>query len=177
MKIMFYYLVQVIIISGILYGYYHFFLRNKKFHQYNRYYLLAATLVSLFLPLLNIPIYFSTKSDIVPALQTLDMISTGNFEDAVAQQLPPAEIERAVRRTGVGNVDPVEQNLDVVGECGRKVRCGSGCRTDGARPVTQNAVDRLPAGFLCLPDAMAARVMRQPQTAVGVVAIVRMRRR
>ena len=53
------YLVQVIAISGILYGYYHFALRNKRFHQYNRFYLLLSTVLSLAIPFLNIPIYFT----------------------------------------------------------------------------------------------------------------------
>lgn len=53
------YLLQMIACSGILYSYYHFFLRNKKFHQYNRYYLLTATFISLIIPFLKIPVYIS----------------------------------------------------------------------------------------------------------------------
>jgi len=56
---LFTYLLQVILSSGLLYGYYHFFLRNKAFHQYNRFYLLFATLLSLCIPFLNIPVYFT----------------------------------------------------------------------------------------------------------------------
>lgn len=56
-----YYGLQVIAASGILYGYYHFFLRNKKFHQYNRFYLLAAILVSIIIPFINIPVYFTNE--------------------------------------------------------------------------------------------------------------------
>jgi beta-lactamase regulating signal transducer with metallopeptidase domain len=50
------YLLQMIACSGILYAYYYFFLRNEKFHQYNRFYLLFAMSLSLFLPLLKIPV-------------------------------------------------------------------------------------------------------------------------
>ncbi len=50
------YLIQMIACSGILYGYYHFFLRNERFHQYNRFYLLFAMALSLLLPLLKIPV-------------------------------------------------------------------------------------------------------------------------
>ncbi|MGN7787948.1 energy transducer TonB [Niabella sp. 22666] len=50
------YLLQMIACSGILYAYYYFFLRNEKFHQYNRFYLLFAMSISLFLPLLKIPV-------------------------------------------------------------------------------------------------------------------------
>lgn len=53
------YFIQVIISSGILYGFYHFVLRNTLFHKYNRYYLLISVLLSLCVPFLNIPIYFS----------------------------------------------------------------------------------------------------------------------
>ncbi|MGN7787949.1 energy transducer TonB [Niabella sp. 22666] len=50
------YLIQMIACSGILYTYYYFFLRNEKFHQYNRFYLLTAMALSLLLPLLKIPV-------------------------------------------------------------------------------------------------------------------------
>jgi hypothetical protein len=63
MKPVILYLVQVIIASGILYAYYHFALRNKKFHQYNRFYLLLAAVVSVLVPFLNIPVYFSADGD------------------------------------------------------------------------------------------------------------------
>jgi len=70
------YLVQVIICSGILYVYYHAVLRNKKFHQYNRYYLLLSTVLSLAIPLLNIPFYFTEKqNDSSFLLQTLTVFS------------------------------------------------------------------------------------------------------
>ncbi len=52
-------LFQVILASGILFGYYWIALRNKRFHHYNRFYLLAATGLSLIVPFLNIPLYFS----------------------------------------------------------------------------------------------------------------------
>ncbi|MCH5686500.1 hypothetical protein LWM68_20915 [Niabella sp. W65] len=50
------YLIQMMACSGILYAYYYFFLRNEKFHQYNRFYLLIAMALSLLLPLLKIPV-------------------------------------------------------------------------------------------------------------------------
>jgi N-acetylmuramoyl-L-alanine amidase len=49
------YLLKVTAVSGLLYGYYRLFLRNRVFHQYNRYYLLGATLASLVLPLIRLP--------------------------------------------------------------------------------------------------------------------------
>ena len=50
------YLLQMIACSAVLYGYYHLFLRNERFHQYNRFYLLLAVAISLVLPLLKIPV-------------------------------------------------------------------------------------------------------------------------
>lgn len=61
MKVIFIVIFQIIIASGMLYGYYHFFLRNNKFHRYNRFYLLGATVVSLILPFLKIPLYFTSE--------------------------------------------------------------------------------------------------------------------
>jgi beta-lactamase regulating signal transducer with metallopeptidase domain len=72
-----YYLMQVTVASGILYGYYHFALRNKLFHDYNRFYLLFAMGISLIVPFLNIPVYFSTEKDTSIVLDTLVSISAG----------------------------------------------------------------------------------------------------
>ncbi|MBN8877291.1 MAG: T9SS type A sorting domain-containing protein [Sphingobacteriales bacterium] len=74
MKSLLFYLLQVVIVSGILYAYYHVALRNKKFHQYNRFYILAAALVSILIPFLNIPVYFTngdTSSAWLYSLQNL----------------------------------------------------------------------------------------------------------
>ena len=51
-----YYLLKVFICSGILFLYYHLALKNKVFHQWNRFYLLAAVILSLSLPLLQFTI-------------------------------------------------------------------------------------------------------------------------
>src|SRR5688572_26293729 len=72
-----FYLLQVIVASGLLYGYYHFALRNKKFHRYNRFYLLMTIVISSFIPFLNIPVYFSEKeTESSVMLQTLQVISS-----------------------------------------------------------------------------------------------------
>ena len=47
------YLLKIILISGILIAYYWIALRDKKFHYYNRFYLLTASIMSLVIPLLN----------------------------------------------------------------------------------------------------------------------------
>jgi len=77
MNQLFFYLFQVIAASGLLYGYYHFALRNKRFHRYNRFYLLMAIVISSFIPFLNIPVYFSQKeTESSVMLQTLQVISS-----------------------------------------------------------------------------------------------------
>lgn len=52
-------LTKLFVSSGILFGYYRLFLRNRKFHRYNRFYLLVSVLVSLLLPFLKIEILLS----------------------------------------------------------------------------------------------------------------------
>jgi len=48
------YVLKTIIISGIFFSYYWIALRDKKFHYYNRFYLLTASIMSLFIPLLKL---------------------------------------------------------------------------------------------------------------------------
>lgn len=48
--------VKVIGCSGVLFGYYWLFLRNKQFHHYNRFYLLATLVLSIVLPFFKIPV-------------------------------------------------------------------------------------------------------------------------
>lgn len=56
MTVLLTYLSKVIICSAVLYGYYYLALRNNRFHQWNRYYLVLITLISLLTPLLRIPL-------------------------------------------------------------------------------------------------------------------------
>ncbi len=60
------YLLQTIACSGVLYGYYHFFLRNERFHQYNRFYLLFSVALSLLLPLIKIPVQVNSMNNANP---------------------------------------------------------------------------------------------------------------
>ena len=58
------YLFKTILVSSIFISYYWFALRNKKFHYYNRFYLLNASVISLILPLLNFD-WFSIEEPIM----------------------------------------------------------------------------------------------------------------
>lgn len=81
MKPILFYILQVVAASGLLYCYYHFVLRNKKFHRYNRFYLLMTLLVSSFIPFLNIPIYFSDETSSSSAFfKTLQVVSSPYVE-------------------------------------------------------------------------------------------------
>ncbi|MDP4262094.1 MAG: N-acetylmuramoyl-L-alanine amidase [Bacteroidota bacterium] len=84
MKPILYYFFQVAVASGILYSYYYLALRNKKFHQYNRFYILSAVIISILIPFLNIPVYFTeseTRSSVV--LQTLQHITLSTPENEI----------------------------------------------------------------------------------------------
>lgn len=73
-----YYLLKVIICSGILFGYYWFFLRNKNFHSYNRFYLLATILLSLAMPLLKVNIW---QKESEPAPNVFKILQVVNSSD------------------------------------------------------------------------------------------------
>ncbi|MET6995806.1 M56 family metallopeptidase [Chitinophaga defluvii] len=64
-----YYLAKMLLCSGIFYIYYYIVLRNNRFHQWNRYYILMTTLLSLLIPLLQIPLSFSAQPE-TPAVLT-----------------------------------------------------------------------------------------------------------
>ncbi|MGH2648649.1 MAG: M56 family metallopeptidase, partial [Ginsengibacter sp.] len=69
------YLLKVIICSGILCGYYYLALRNKVFHRWNRFYLLASVILSVGVPVMKINIFQSSVEDkgaVVKMLQTIN---------------------------------------------------------------------------------------------------------
>lgn len=78
MRTAFIYFLQVIVASGVLYAYYHFFLCNSRFHLYNRFYLLASSILSLIIPLFHIDIYFASRQDIPVVYQLMSDIRAGN---------------------------------------------------------------------------------------------------
>jgi len=55
MGILLFYLMKSLICSGLLTAYYFLFLRDRKFCKFNRFYLLFATAVGLFAPLISVP--------------------------------------------------------------------------------------------------------------------------
>jgi N-acetylmuramoyl-L-alanine amidase len=71
------YLLKVIICSGILCGYYFIALRNKAFHRWNRFYLLATIAISLTIPLMKIN-FFANAGDNGTVVTVLQTISYGD---------------------------------------------------------------------------------------------------
>ncbi len=58
------YIIKSLIYSAVFTAYYWLLLRNKKMHHFNRFYLLAAIIISLLLPFCNIDL--STNSRVIP---------------------------------------------------------------------------------------------------------------
>lgn len=71
------YLLKVMLCSGILFGYYLLALRNKKFHLYNRFYLLSSILLSWIIPLLKINFWEEATSK-PQVITLLSVVANGN---------------------------------------------------------------------------------------------------
>ncbi len=67
------YVLKCILVSGVLVMYYYLALRNKKFNYYNRFYLLAAVVCSLIMPLINFN-WFIIKGNDGPILSNVLVI-------------------------------------------------------------------------------------------------------
>jgi len=78
-----YYLLKVSLVCGLLYSYYLVALRNKKFHQYNRFYLLLTVLLSLIIPLIRIKFWQETAPQEMPAIKLLKVVA---MRDAIAEE-------------------------------------------------------------------------------------------
>ncbi len=74
-----YYFLQVILCSGIMVGYYWLVLRNNRFHQYNRFYLLAIALFSWIVPLIKIQWNKPVETD-PQLIQFFSVIADNNTE-------------------------------------------------------------------------------------------------
>lgn len=78
------YLLKVIVCSAILLTYYFLLLRNKAFHNYNRFYLLATLVLALTVPLLKIDIKYSSVQEKTKTIQLLDAVNVkDNYLDDI----------------------------------------------------------------------------------------------
>src|SRR5690348_4199869 len=73
-----YYLLKVMICSGVLFLYYHLALRNKLFHQWNRFYLLAAVAISLLAPVVQVSIMHRLTEEPNQAIKVLQVIQSAD---------------------------------------------------------------------------------------------------
>ena len=80
-----YYLLKVVLCSTLLYAYYWFILRDKQFHQYNRFYLMGISVISWLVPFIKIEI---VKEQVIAAPKVL------HFATAIAES--NSSIEREV---------------------------------------------------------------------------------
>jgi N-acetylmuramoyl-L-alanine amidase len=84
------YLLKVIVVSAILFGYYRLFLRNKRFHHYNRFFLLSALLLSVVLPFIRIPLLYQPENPVNDAVyRTVSVINTDYGEEMPAESVAP----------------------------------------------------------------------------------------
>ena len=81
------YILKTILISGIFLAYYWIALRDKKFHYYNRFYLLTASIMSLVIPLLKLnwfiveePVLYSSNKIIQFILPTSNVNKSIQFD-------------------------------------------------------------------------------------------------
>lgn len=70
------YLVKSILLSGIFYGYYLLFLRNNRFHAYNRFYLLICMALSVVIPMFNFTVVTQASEPLSRAEQAIFIVST-----------------------------------------------------------------------------------------------------
>ena len=73
-----FYLLKVVLCSALLYTYYWFVLRNKQFHQYNRFYLMGISVLSWIVPLITIQIVKEQDIASSKVLHIANFISENN---------------------------------------------------------------------------------------------------
>lgn len=88
------YLGKVMLCSGILLGYYWLFLRNKRFHHYNRFYLQATLLVSVVLPFVRIPVLNQSQNVVKQAVYQTIQVLTVNYGEEDAAGAGPGRLTR-----------------------------------------------------------------------------------
>lgn len=74
-----YYFLQVLLCSAIMMGYYWIVLRNKRFHQYNRFYLLSIAILSWIIPLIKIQ-WTNSFGDNEQVIRFLTVVADNNTE-------------------------------------------------------------------------------------------------
>jgi N-acetylmuramoyl-L-alanine amidase len=83
-----YYLLKVVLCSTILYTYYWLVLRNKQFHQYNRFYLMGISILSWLVPFIKINIVKEQVVTQTGVAHFANLVADGNstLEKVVVEQ-------------------------------------------------------------------------------------------
>ncbi len=68
------YIIKVVIVSAIMFGYYWIVLRNKKFHHFNRFYLLSAIVLPLIIPFISLESLLPIEGQTVPLVFSRDVV-------------------------------------------------------------------------------------------------------
>ena len=77
METLFLYFGKVFLCSGVMFLYYKLFLKDKTFHHYNRFYLLAILVISIFLPFLKINYFtIAVNNDIYLLINKIQNFNT-----------------------------------------------------------------------------------------------------
>ena len=84
------YIIQSMILSGVLAGYYHIALRNKKFHVYNRFYILSALVASLVFPFIHFNLFTIHESRNMPLRLLTGVFIIGDTHGSPTFHLTPA---------------------------------------------------------------------------------------
>ncbi|MCD2421961.1 energy transducer TonB [Niabella pedocola] len=71
MKTIAIYFLQLFLCSGLLYAYYLLFLKNRRLHRFNRFFLLGSFVLSMAVPFIKVPFYVSLTKDSNISIQTL----------------------------------------------------------------------------------------------------------
>ncbi len=84
METLFLYIFKLIVCSGVMFLYYQLFLKDKTFHHYNRFYLLAILVISIGLPAVRIG-YFTIATDssmymLLHKLQNVQSIEKAEYD-------------------------------------------------------------------------------------------------
>ncbi|MEI6586507.1 MAG: M56 family metallopeptidase [Sediminibacterium sp.] len=80
------YTLKLSMLSGIFVGYYWLALRNKRFHYFNRFYLLASLVLSLIIPIIRFDWFANEKPVFIGSGETLDLMlgSTKQISNSIS---------------------------------------------------------------------------------------------
>lgn len=73
-------ILKIAAISGILFGWYLLFLRNRRMHQYNRFYLLVAMVASIVIPNIEVPVSYAVANEHTAVNRAIAIINSPGDE-------------------------------------------------------------------------------------------------